>query len=84
MTKVKKRDGREEEFVREKIVAAIVKTGGKVEPARRIASDIEKKVSSRSIVSTEEIRKEVLDRLAKEDKAVHDRWLEDEKKKRAR
>ncbi len=30
------------------------------------------------------MRKEVLDKLVKEDKATYDRWLSDEKKKRAR
>ncbi|MGC8623410.1 MAG: ATP cone domain-containing protein [Candidatus Micrarchaeia archaeon] len=82
MTRVKKRDGSEEDFIREKIVTAIVKTGGKLEPARRIASDIEKKYSSRSTVSTEEIRKDVLDRLMKEDESTYNSWLENEKKKR--
>ncbi len=77
--KVKRRDGSEEEFVREKIVVAIVKAGGRPDIARAIASEIENMFASRSSVASAEIRKEVLSRLQQRDMNTYNTWLDYEK-----
>jgi len=83
--KVKRKDGSEEEFVREKIVVAIVKAGGSLENARAIAKEIENAFLSRDAVSTEEIRTETLKRLKDRDVAAYNSWLEyDSSNKRSR
>lgn len=58
---VKKRDGRKEEFVPEKIVVSIIKTGAPADYARTIARDIEK--SARDGMTTTEIRTKALGML---------------------
>jgi transcriptional regulator NrdR family protein len=37
-----KKDGRKEQFIKEKIIVSVVKTGAPIEVARKIADDIEK------------------------------------------
>jgi transcriptional regulator NrdR family protein len=61
MPKVTKRDGSVEEYIPEKIVVSIVKTGAPVDLARQIVKDVEKMVKDKT--STEEIRKKVLEDL---------------------
>jgi transcriptional regulator NrdR family protein len=73
---VKRKDGSEEEFIREKIVVAIVKAGGSLENARAIAKEIENAFLSRDAVSTEEIRTETLKRLKDRDAVAYNSWLE--------
>ncbi|MGC8699520.1 MAG: ATP cone domain-containing protein [Candidatus Micrarchaeia archaeon] len=80
--KVKKRDGREEDFVREKIVVAVVKAGGNLENARAIAKEVENTFASRSAVSTDEIKNEVLKRLKERDAAAYNGWLSYNKNKK--
>ncbi|MGC9098943.1 MAG: ATP cone domain-containing protein [Candidatus Micrarchaeia archaeon] len=80
--KVKKRDGREEDFVREKIVVAVVKAGGNLENARAIAKEVENTFASRSAVSTDEIKNEVLKRLKDRDAAAYNGWLSYNKNKK--
>ncbi|MGC8651677.1 MAG: ATP cone domain-containing protein [Candidatus Micrarchaeia archaeon] len=80
--RVKKTDGREEEFVREKITVALVKNGLDVDSARAIADSVEKKFSGRDMLTSSEIRSEVLDRLKERDATLYQRWLDFEKGKR--
>jgi transcriptional repressor NrdR len=73
--RVMRKDGREEEFVPEKIVVAIVKAGGKVELARIIARDVTSALSSYEVVTTHQIRDEVLKRLQEKDATTYDSWI---------
>ena len=61
MVKVVKRDGREEEFVKEKIVVSCFKAGAPIEVAREIADSISSRVKEGT--TTEEIAKMVLEEL---------------------
>ncbi len=70
---VVKKDGREEEFVPEKIVASAVKSGATPELARKIAGDIEK--IEKDKIESREIEKEVLKNLRKESPALEKRWI---------
>jgi transcriptional regulator NrdR family protein len=73
--RVKKRNGGEEEFIREKIVVAIVKAGGSLENARAIAKEVENVFAARDAVTTEEIKGEVLNRLKDRDVKAYQNWL---------
>jgi len=70
---VVKKDGREEDFIPEKIVVAAVKSGAKPEVARKIAEDIEK--IDKEKIESSEIREEVLKNLRKESPVLEKRWL---------
>lgn len=76
MTTVKKRDGRMEAFVPEKIVVSMVRSGAPAAYARTVAQDMEKAVSDP--VTTQEIRTKVLAMLREknpaweENRAVYD------------
>jgi len=71
--KVIKRDGRKEDFIKEKIVTSTVKTGAPVKLARSIADKIEK--HSKREIKTSEIRKSVLDELELHNPDWPRRWL---------
>jgi len=73
--RVKKRNGGEEEFIREKIVVAVVKAGGSLENARAIAKEVENVFAARDAVTTEEIKREVLNRLKNRDVKAYQNWL---------
>ncbi|MFP3215039.1 MAG: ATP cone domain-containing protein [Candidatus Micrarchaeota archaeon] len=73
--KVRKKNGSEEEFIREKIVVAIVKAGGSLENARAIAKEVENMFAARDAVTTEEIKREVLNRLKDRDVNAYQNWL---------
>jgi transcriptional repressor NrdR len=72
MIMVKKRDGRMEPFVPEKIVTSIVKTGAPADYARAIAQDIEQ--THVDTVTTKEIRKKTLDRLKEKNPELERNW----------
>ena len=55
MIMVKKRDGRKEPFVTEKIVVSAIKSGAPVEVARAVALDIEKNATDG--IATKELKK---------------------------
>ncbi|MEM0149584.1 MAG: ATP cone domain-containing protein [Candidatus Micrarchaeaceae archaeon] len=80
--RVKKKDGSEEEFLKEKITVALVKNGTDAAAAREISSAIEKKFSGKAMVTSDEIRNEVLQRLQGKDAARYNAWLAYEKRKR--
>ena len=61
MTNVIKRDGRNEEFIPEKIVVSAVKSGASAEKAREIAGEVQR--SAGATISTTEIRERVLEGL---------------------
>jgi transcriptional regulator NrdR family protein len=69
---VKKRDGRLEEFVPEKVIVSALKSGASVAVARRIAKDVESQV--RDETPSTEIRSMVLSRLGREDPVLEQNW----------
>jgi transcriptional repressor NrdR len=73
--RVMRKDGREEEFVPEKIVVAIVKAGGKVELARVIARDVTSVLSNFEVITTQQIKDEVLKRLQEKDTSTYNSWI---------
>lgn len=73
--RVRRKNGREEDFVREKIVVAVVKAGGKVDLARAVAQEVENALARNPVVTTEQIRTEVLNRLKSRDKKSYDGWM---------
>jgi hypothetical protein len=74
--RVRKRDGGEEEFIREKIVIAIVNAGGKLDLARTVAQEVETAMSRNSMVTTEQINIEVLNKLKSKDTRTFNRWVQ--------
>jgi len=72
MITVKKRDGRTEAFIPEKIVVSAVKSGAPPEVARALADRIEKEV--RDGVTTREIQRKVLSMLKADDPAWEQNW----------
>jgi transcriptional repressor NrdR len=73
--RVMRKDGREEEFVPEKIVVAVVKAGGKVELARVIAREVSSALAGNEIVTTQQIRNEVLKKLQELDATTYNSWI---------
>jgi len=72
MVKVRKRNGRTEDFIREKVVVSCVKAGAPVETAREIAKKVEGKVHEN--MSTEDIRKVCLQALREKNPDWEKRW----------
>jgi transcriptional regulator NrdR family protein len=75
LTKVRKRDGREEEFSKMKIVSALIKAGSSVELADKIAEECESVFGGKDYVETSEIREFVLSKLRDVDKQSYENWL---------
>ena len=73
MIMVKKRDGRREAFVPEKIVVSALKSGSSPEYARTIAQDIEK--NSKDGVTTQEIKTKVLAMLKSKNPEWESNWM---------
>ena len=63
-----------EEFLPEKIVVAVVKSGASPAVAREIASEVEQKFKGRESVASSEINKEVRDALLIKDPNAYDSW----------
>ncbi len=80
----KRRDGTSKEFAREKIVVAVLKSGGALDLARNVASEVEASFSGRDAVTTEEIRTTVLSRLKIGAPEVYDSWIAYDKEKKGR
>lgn len=77
---VKKKGGKKEQFVKEKIVVAIMKSGGKAETARAIARDVETELTSKVVVTSEKLKSEILKRLKQKDAKAYRAWLAYNKK----
>jgi len=73
--KIRKRNGKREDFIREKIVVSVLKAGGNIRRARNIARQVERVVSRSSAATTRQIRTEVLDRLRSRDAKAYRGWL---------
>ena len=72
MLKIIKRDGRKEEFNKEKIYKACLATGASEESARDIAEEVSKNVKEG--MTTDEIRRMVLTKLSKADEDATEAW----------
>lgn len=79
--RVSRKGGAEEEFVREKIVVAVVKAGGDLQSARAIAQEVEQALSTNEIVTSARIKTEVLNRLRMRNAAVYQSWMDYDTKK---
>lgn len=77
---VKRRSGRREPFVKEKIVAAIMKSGGKPETARAVAHAVESDLTKGIVVTTAKLRTAVLSKLRQKDARTYRSWLAYDKK----
>lgn len=73
MLMVKKRDGRKEPFVVEKIVVSAVKSGAPPEVARTVAADIER--MAKEEITTGEIKTKVLAMLKSRNPEWERNWL---------
>ena len=73
MVLIKKRDGRKEPFVPEKIVVSAIKSGAPPDYARTIAQDIEK--STKDGTSTQEIKAKVLSMLKSKNPEWERNWM---------
>ena len=77
MVKVVKRDGSEEDFVPEKIVASCLKSGATPEAARKIAKIIEGRILERGLdkVNALDMTKWILELLRKENEEWYRNWI---------
>ena len=73
MVRVKKRDGRSEDFTVEKVVVSMVKSGAPADVAREIAKNIEGEVHEG--ISTRDIKRRVLEELRKKNPEWEENWL---------
>jgi transcriptional repressor NrdR len=73
MVLVKKRDGRKEVFVPEKIVVSAIKSGAPADYARTIALDVERMVKDGT--TTQEIKNKILAMLKSKNPEWERNWL---------
>lgn len=73
MVLVKKRDGRKEQFVPEKIAVSMMKTGAPADYARAVAQDIER--SARDGITTQEIKIKTLGKLREKNPDWERNWV---------
>jgi transcriptional regulator NrdR family protein len=76
-----KKDGKTEEFVKEKITVSLVKNGLDADTARKIADSTEAKFIGKDSIASSEIRAEVLNALQSNNMSQYNKWLEYEKSK---
>ena len=68
-----KKDGRKEDFIKEKIVVSALKTGAPADVARTIADKIQKEPNKD--ITTSDIRESVLHELHKHNPEWSKRWI---------
>jgi len=75
--KVKKRDGRLEDFIIEKIIVGLLRSGANIHTARKIAYIVLGKIleKNKKEVSTKELANQILKLLKKEDKNAYKNWI---------
>jgi transcriptional regulator NrdR family protein len=79
--KIKKRDGRLEEFIESKIVAGVKKAGATAEEATHVAKEVSAKVANKVEVTAEELSNMVVASLKKVNKAAADEFVKYRDKK---
>ena len=72
---IKKRDGKKERFIPEKIVVSSIKAGAPPEVAREIAKKIEVQLSELNEMSTTELRDMILSMLSEKNPEWKENWL---------
>ena len=75
MVKVKKRNGKIEEFVESKIVAGAKRAGATAEQGARVAKEVAGKVAHKTEVTAEEMSEMVVASLKKVNKAAADEFV---------
>ncbi|MCS7108493.1 MAG: ATPase [Sulfolobales archaeon] len=77
MVKVIKRNGLEEEFIPEKVVISVLKTGAPVDVARKIAKIIEGRIYEKDlqVVEAKELTKWILELLRKSGEEWYRAWI---------
>jgi len=75
--KVIKRNGEKEEFIPEKIVVSVLKTGAPPDVARKIEKIIEGKLLEQNVeeITSKDLMKMVLDLLRKENEEWYKNWI---------
>jgi len=75
--KVVKRDGREEDFIPEKITVSVLKSGAPIDVARKITIITMAKLLERGVerVTAKELTKIVLELLKKESEEWYHNWI---------
>jgi len=81
MVKVKKRDGKIEEFVESKIVTGVKKAGASAGEAAHVAKEISEMVAHKVEVTAEELSNMVVTSLRKVNKAAADEFIKFRDKK---
>jgi len=72
---IKKRDGKKEQFIPEKIVVSSIKAGVPPGVARELAKKIEAQLSDLSEMSTTELRDMILNMLSEKNPEWKENWL---------
>ncbi len=72
---IKKRDGKKEQFIPEKIVVSSIKAGAPPEVAREIVKKIEVQLSDLNEMSTAELRDMILNILSEKNPEWKENWL---------
>ena len=75
MVKVKKREGKIEDFIESKIVAGVKKSGATAKEAVQVAKEAAEKVGHRSEVAAEELSTTVVASLRKINKKASDEFV---------
>lgn len=75
LVKIKKRDGRIEEFVESKIVSGVKKAGATAEEATRVAKEVAKKIANKAEVTAEELSMMVVTSLRKINKKAAEAFV---------
>ncbi len=73
--KIKKRDGRIEEYVESKIVTGVKKAGATVEDAEHVAKEVAEKMIHRTEVTAAELSRIVVASLRKLDRKAADEFV---------
>ena len=75
MVKVKKRDGRTQDFSESKITTGVRKSGATAREAEAVAKEVSKKVGGRTEVTAEELSEMVVASLRKVNKAASEAFV---------
>ena len=75
MVKIRKRDGRIEEYIGSKIVAGVKKTGATAEEAEHVAKEVAEKMAHRTEVTASELSRMVVASLRKVNKKAADEFV---------
>ena len=74
-TKVKKRDGRIQDYIESKIIAGVKKTGATAKEAEEVAKEAAKKLANRAEVTAEELSEIVVTALRKVNKKASEAFV---------